>query len=175
MDPHYSAVDFREACFYELADRLVPGLVTDVNIPFALRLSGGVIYQVTKRRPRDEGYQRNILMHALTAQPGIPLVIAVDEDVDIYSMDDVMWAIMGRTEPATDYLRGAPGSRGGAGGFGGGLAIDATVPFLEKGRFERAQFAVDKADLKKWFSEAEVSAIRAQQSEYAKCLAQRGW
>ncbi len=138
MDPQFSAIDFREACFYEVAERLIPGLVIDVHIPFALRLSGGVIYQVRKRRPRDEGYQRNIAMHALTAQPGIPLVIVVDEDVDIYSMDDVMWAIMSRADPATDFLRGAPGSRGGTGISEGGLAIDATVPFLGKGRFERA-------------------------------------
>ena len=98
--------------FYELADRLVPGLVVDVYCPFAFRHLGGVIFQVKKRRPRDEGYQRNILVNALGVQPGIRLVIAVDDDVDLYSMDDVMWAIMSRTEPATDYLRGAVGSRG---------------------------------------------------------------
>jgi 4-hydroxy-3-polyprenylbenzoate decarboxylase len=186
-DGEYVGYPLQEACFYELADRLVPGLVIDVHKPYALRMWGGVILQVKKRRPRDEGYQRNILTHMLGAQPGIRLIVAVDEDVDIYSMDDVMWAIMSRTNPATDFLMGASGSRGvaaqpgeeatriEAGGFGGGMAIDATVPFLQKERFERSHYAVDQVDFKKWLSEEELNAIRAQQSEYARCLAQRGW
>ena len=169
-------IPFREACFYEIAERLVPGLVIDVHIPFALRLAGGVIYQVKKKRPADEGFQRNIIAHALSAQPGMKLVIAVDEDVDIYNMDDVLWAIMTRANPTTDYLVGTSGARGiQAGGAPGGLAIDATVPFNERAQFERSHYPVDKIDLKKWLSEAEINAIKGQQSEYARCLAQRGW
>lgn len=186
-DGQFSSFDFREAMFYELADRLVPGLTVDTYCPFSFRHLGGVIYQVKKRRPRDEGYQRNILVNALGVQPGIRLVIAVDEDVDLYSMDDVMWAIMSRTEPATDYLRGATGSRGVAaqpgeaatqlqmGGFGGGLGIDATVPFLQKWRYERAHYPSDMVDLTRWFKQADIDAARAQQGEYAKILARYGW
>jgi 4-hydroxy-3-polyprenylbenzoate decarboxylase len=187
FDGELLSFDLREAMFYELADRLVPGLVVDVHQPFALRFWGGVIYQVKKRRPRDEGYQRNIIVNALGAAPGIRLVIAVDEDVDIYSMDDVMWALMSRTEPATDFLRGAISSRGvaaqpseeatliTAGGFGGGLGIDATVPFLQKWRYERARYPHDMVDLKKWFSEEGIKAAKSQQSEYAKTLSEHGW
>jgi len=186
-DGEFNSFDFREAMFYELADRLVPGLVVDVHHPFALRFWGGVVYQVKKRRPRDEGYQRNLLINALGACPGIRLVIVVDDDVDIYSMDDVMWAIMSRTEPATDYLRGATGSRGVAaqpgeaatrvdiGGFGGGLGIDATVPFLEQWRYERCRYPSDMVDLKQWFTEAEIKAAKAQQGEYARVLSKYGW
>jgi UbiD family decarboxylase len=186
-DGQFVGFDFREAMLYELADRLIPGLVIDVHCPFALRLLGGVIYQINKRSPRDEGYQRDILMNTLGAVPGIRLVIAVDEDVDIYSMDDVMWAIMNRTEPATDYLRGATGSRGfaaqpsepattiGAGIFGGGMGIDATVPFVQKSRHERAHYPCDTIDLKKWFTENEIKAAKAQQGEYARVLSKNGW
>ena len=182
-----AGMPFREACFFEAADRLVPGIVRDVNIPFALRHLGGVIFQVQKRRPRDEGYQRNILTHALSLQPGLRLVIAVDEDVDIYSMDDVMWAIMSRVNPASDLLLGVSGSRGiaaqpgeqtarvEASGFGGGLAIDATVPFLSKERYERAHFPVDAIDLTNWFTEAQINDIKTKQSEYAKVLSRTGW
>jgi 4-hydroxy-3-polyprenylbenzoate decarboxylase len=167
---------FREACFYEVADRLVPGLVIDVNIPFALRIAGGVIFQVKKRRPADEGFQRNIIAHALSAQPGIKLLIAVDDDVDIYNMDDVLWAIMTRANPTTDYILGTSGTRGiKAGDAPGGLAIDATVPFNARAQFERSHYPVDKIDLKKWLSEAEINAIKRQQSEYARCLARRAW
>jgi UbiD family decarboxylase len=186
-DGELLSFDLREAMFYELADRLVPGLVVDVHQPFALRFWGGIIFQVKKRRPRDEGYQRNILVNALGAAPGIRLVIAVDDDVDIYSMDDILWAIMSRTEPATDYLRGATGSRGVAaqpgeaatlievGGFGGGLAIDATVAFLQQWRYERAHYPSDMVDLKKWFTAQDIKAALAQQGEYAKTLAKHGW
>jgi UbiD family decarboxylase len=186
-DGEFVSFDLREACFYELADRLVPGLVIDTYCPFALRFWGGVIFQVAKRRPRDEGYQRNILINALGAAPGLRLAIAVDDDVDMYCMDEVMWAIMSRTEPATDFLRGATGSRGvaaqpgeaatriEAGGFGGGLGIDATVPFLEKERYERAHYPSDMVDLKKWFTDAEIKAALARQGEYAKVLSQHGW
>lgn len=186
-DGEFISFDLREAMFYELADRLVPGLVVDVHCPFALRFWGGVIFQVKKRRPRDEGYQRNILVNTLGAAPGIRLVIVVDEDVDLYSMDDVMWAIMSRTEPATDFLRGATASRGVAaqpgeaatqlelGGFGGGLGIDATVPFLQKWRYERAHYPSDRVDLRKWFKEEEIDAAKAQQGEYAKTLSKYGW
>ncbi len=174
-DGTHVGIPFREACFFELAERLVPGLVIDVNIPFALKGYGGVIYQVKKNRPADEGFQRNIIAHALSAQPGMKLVIAVDEDVDIYNMDDVLWAIMTRAEPATDYLAGTSGTRGiQAGGAPGGLAIDATVPFNNRAQFERPHYPVDKIDLKKWLSEAQIDAIQGKQGEYARCLAREG-
>ena len=50
--------------------------------------------------------------YELAARLVLGWVIDVHCPFDIYSMDDVMWAIMSRTEPATDYLRGAVGSRG---------------------------------------------------------------
>jgi hypothetical protein len=91
-------------------------------------------------------------------------------------MDDVLWAVMTRAIPATDYISGTSGTRGiKAGGAPGGLAIDATVPFDARAQFERSRYPVDKIDLKKWLSDAEINAIQRQQSEYARCLARRGW
>lgn len=168
LDGQSCGCDFREACLYELAQRLAPELVIDVHIPSALKVSGGVIYQVKKVRPRDEGPQRLIIMHALLAQPGIKMVIAVDEDVNIYSMDDVIWAIMTRANPATDFLISAAGSRVQGGGFGGGVAIDATVPFPEKDHFQRFHYPVEKVNLERWFSVDQINAIRQGQSEYVR-------
>ncbi|MBI5443049.1 MAG: UbiD family decarboxylase, partial [Deltaproteobacteria bacterium] len=163
---------FREACFYELADRLVPGLVVDVNIPFALKIAGGAVFQVRKRRPSDEGFQRNVLAHALSAQPGIKLLIAVDDDVDIYNVDDVLWAVMTRANPATDYIVGTSGTRGiQAGGAPGGVAIDATVPLEARAQFERSRYALEKIDLGKWLSASDIGEIQTQQSEYARSRA----
>jgi 3-polyprenyl-4-hydroxybenzoate decarboxylase len=75
------------------------------------------------------------------------LAIAVSEDVDPYSMDDIMWCLTTRVNPQTDILNPIPGGRGQtfmpaermtAGAqqwtasntrFEGGMGIDATVPF----------------------------------------------
>lgn len=176
----------REACFYEVAERCMPGLVTDVNILRGLTINGGVVFKVKKRRAWDEGYQRNVLAAAMGASPGLRLAIAVDEDVDIYNADDVLWAVTTRVNPNTDILRGPYGGRGMlmmpmermgglGGGFEGGLAIDATVPFNERPQFERAKYPVDRIDLSKWFSKEDLAKACAMQDEYARVLARNGW
>jgi 4-hydroxy-3-polyprenylbenzoate decarboxylase len=114
------------------------------------------------------------------------MAIAVDEDVDIYNNDDVMWAIETRVDPDKDILRLPRGMRGiaaqpmevrerGVGGWEGGMAFDATKPFNEVWRFERGHYPSDKVDLKKWLTEEQIAAVRAQQSEYARTCAKRGW
>ena len=37
------------------------------------------------------------------------LAIAVDTDIDMYSMDDIMWALTTRVNPHTDVLNPIPG------------------------------------------------------------------
>ena len=107
-----SAFPLREATFFELFDRIAPGLVVDVSILHALTWWGGVVFQVKKTGPSDEGIQRNLLMSALGDAPSLRLAVAVDEDVDIYSADDVLWAITTRCSPPDGIIRGAYGSRG---------------------------------------------------------------
>lgn len=183
----YAGFDLlREAGFFEMAERIAPGIVVDVYVPEYLKWGSGVIFQVRKLRPQDEGFQRNILMAALTNAPGMRMVIAVDEDVDIYNADDVMWAIESRVDPDSDILRLSRGMRGiaaqpmevierGVGGWEGGVAFDATKPFNRAWRFERPHYPVDRVDLKKWLTEEELRNIQLQQTEYAKTLAKRGW
>ena len=78
------------------------------------------------------------------------LAIAVSEDVDPYSMDDVMWCFTTRVNPRTDILNPIPGGRGQtfmpaermtAGDkqwtasntqFEGGMGIDATAVRLRE-------------------------------------------
>lgn len=179
-------IPFREACFYEVADRVMPGLVTDVNILHGLTVNGGVVFQLHKRRDWDEGYQRNILSAALGASPGLRLAIAVDDDVDIYNADDVLWALVTRVNPNADILTGPRGGRGmlmqpmerqgeALGGFEGGLGIDATVPFEARPQFERAKYPVDKVDLKNYFTPEDLARALHQQDEYARVLARWGW
>ncbi len=55
-----------------------------------------------------------------------------------------------------------------------GIGFDATVPFAGKWAFERPHYLVDKIDLRKWFSQAQIAKVQALQSDYAKVLAQSG-
>ena len=71
------------------------------------------------------------------------IAVVVDEDIDIYSMDDVMWAIMTRCDPARDVRiidRAWSGPLDPAihpdhRGFNSRLLIDATKPWEWKDRF----------------------------------------
>jgi gallate decarboxylase subunit C len=182
----YAGFDLlREATFYELAERIAPGICTDIFIPDYFKWGSGVIFQIKKERAQDEGFQRNILMSALADAPGMRMAIAVDEDVDIYNADDVMWALESRVDPDHDILKLPRGMRGiaaqpmevrerGVGGWEGGLAFDATVPFNTAINFTRPHYPVDKIDLKKWFTEAQLEKVRCMQTDYAKSLARTG-
>jgi len=176
----------REATFFELADRIAPNFVIDVHIPHCLTWWGGIIFQVKKRGASDEGIQRNVLMAALGDAPSLRLAVAVDEDVNIYSVDDVLWAITTRCNPETGIIKGASGARGipampterkitGVGGWEGGIGLDCTAPWNEKWRFERAHYPVDRIDLRQWFTDEQIKDIVSQQCNYAKVLAEHGW
>jgi len=183
----YTCFDLsREATFFELAQRIAPGICVDVNIPDYFKWGSGVIFQIRKERAQDEGFQRNILLAALADAPGMRMAVAVDEDVDIYNADDVMWAIESRVDPDRDILKLPRGARGiaaqpmearlsGMGGWEGGMAFDATKPYKTKHYFQRPQYPVNKVDLKKWFTEEQIASVRAMQTEYAKTLAKHGW
>lgn len=182
----YAGFDLlREATFFELAERVAPGICVDVFIPDYFKWGSGVIFQIRKERAQEEGFQRNILMSALADAPGMRMAIAVDEDVDIYNADDVMWALESRVDPDKDILKLPGGGRGiaaqptevrerGIGGWEGGIAFDATKPFNIAWRYERPHYPVDKVDLKKWFTEEQLKEINQMQTEYAKSLAKKG-
>ena len=112
LDDHNIDTTVREAAIYELCNRLQPGIVQNVVIPYCMTDWGGCIIQVKKRHQIDEGWQRNFMAAALSCSQGMRLAIAVSEDVDPYSMDDVMWCLTTRVNPQTDILNPIPGGRG---------------------------------------------------------------
>jgi 4-hydroxy-3-polyprenylbenzoate decarboxylase len=190
-DDHNIDSIVREASLMDLADRIQPGIVIDVHIPLGMTDWGGAIFQVRKRSIMDEGYQVNILHAALAVSRGMRLAIAVDEDVNIYSAEDVLWALTTRTSPERISVV-APGGVGQAfmpaervaaaetpAGrevthrvkFEGGIAIDATVPFEFKEFFERPTYP--KVNLEKFFTKEFIEKARARQSEYTRYLAER--
>jgi UbiD family decarboxylase len=168
----------RESAIYELCERLQPGIIQDVNIPYPMTDWGGCIIQVKKRNKIEEGWQRNFLSAILACSQGMRLAIAVDTDIDIYSMDDIIWALTTRVNPHTDILNPVPGGIGQtfqpqermtAGDkewtasntrFEGGMGIDATVPFGYEQDFHRPVYPVDRVDLHKWFKPDEIARAK---------------
>lgn len=177
---------FRESWFLFLADAIRPGFVIDCNLLRSMPVWAAVVFQVRKTWRRDDGFQRNILAGALGMSQGLRMAIAVDEDVDIYSADDVLWALVTRVNPATDIWLGAGGrgqtlqpadraaatvsETGAETAFSGGLAIDATVPFEHKERFRRAQYAIDKVNLTDWLSNEAIARAMALMPEYERLV-----
>lgn len=177
---------FRAAAIYEYARRVIdPDFIADVNILPGQKGLLGVTFQVNKTKPRYEGYQKTLLYNILTLPEAPQVGIVVDNDVDIYSADDVMWAITTRVNPATGVITGG-GERHRQGnpmeelspqsGLQGFLGIDATVPFdlPLKMAFRQGKYPIDKIDLRRWFTEEQIAAAKARQSEYGRVLAQRG-
>lgn len=178
----------REAGFYDIANKLFPGFVVDCNILEETRGWEAVIFQVRKQKIRDEGLQRNLITAILGGTPMLRMVVVVDEDVNIYSAGDVLWAITHRVDPATDVIftadfRGAVARmrRGtamerilpGAAAQSCGIGFDATVPLPDRVWHEKAKYP--KVDLTKWLSPQEINKVRAKQTEYARYLAETCW
>jgi UbiD family decarboxylase len=182
----------RESAIYELCERLQPGIIQDVNIPFCMTDWGGCIIQVKKRNKIEEGWQRNFLSAILSCNQGMRLAIAVDTDVDIYSMDDIMWTLTTRVNPHTDILNPIPGGIGQtfqpqerltAGDkewtasntrFEGGMGIDATLPFGYEKDFQRPVYPIEQINLGKWFGAKDIERGKAQMRGWVESLSRTG-
>src|SRR5437773_1158454 len=191
-DDHNIDTSVREAALYELCNRLQPGIVQNVVIPYCMTDWGGCIIQVKKRHQLDEGWQRNFMAAALSCSQGMRLAITVSEDVDPYSMDDIMWCLTTRVNPRTDILNPIPGGRGQtfmpaermtAGEkqwtasntqFEGGMGIDATVPFGYESDFLRPVYPVDKVKPEDFFTDNDIENARSRMHGWVHSLARTG-
>ena len=80
-----------------------------------------------------DGQARHALMLLLGLDPYLKLVVAVDEDVDVFDEEEVLWALATRFQADTDMFmvpqvfcnRLDPSSRD---GMSAKLALDATAP-----------------------------------------------
>ncbi len=184
----------REAAIYELCERIQPGLVSDVNIPFPMTDYGGCVIQV-KKRPHfktDDAWVRNFLTATMATSSGMRLAIAVDTDVDIYSMDDIIWCLTTRVNPKDDVWSPTPGGMGqtfipaerlSAGDkqwtamnihFAGGMAIDATVPVGFESDFMRPVYPIDRVDPAHWFGSDEIARAKSLMKGWAEVLSRTG-
>lgn len=188
--PHFGAIwytiPFVCASIYEMCERMAPGFVQDVAGWTGLTTWGGIVVQVKKQRRSDEGMQRNILGAIMTVHRGLRLCIVVDEDIDIWEPEDVMWALESRISPRRDivifneYGRGqafqpSEYKTGQISVADGGLGIDATVPLDHKEKYQRARYPVAEQDFSRWFSSEEMAELRGRQDRYFRFLAKTGY
>jgi len=182
----------RESAFFELCERIQPGLIKDVNIPFAMTDWAGCILQVRKRLKTDDGWVRNFIAASMATSAGLRLCIVVDDDVDIYNMDEIIWALTTRVNPNQDLLKPVPGGAGQtfipseritAGSaewtgmnirFEGGIGVDATVPYGLENDFMRPVYPIDRVDPANWFDGTQIAKAKTLMKGWAEVLSRTG-
>jgi gallate decarboxylase subunit C len=145
-----------EASVLNALDAALPGLVREV---YAHRAGGGkllVILRCAKATERDDGRVRQAALVALGVYSELKNVILVDDDVDPFDSDDVLWAMTTRMQGDLDVVV-VPGVSGHvldpsqspaynprlpARGTTAKTIYDATAPFRLRAAFERAHFRV---------------------------------
>lgn len=126
----------------------VPGIVNVACYP-------NLMNTVVQIRQQYEGHARHVLLAAIGAHLDYSKsCMVVDEDVDIYNLDDVLWAYLtrGRADTRAFILKDMPGFyRDLHKDHWGRLAIDATKPFDRQQEFERKRIpGADSLDLGKY-------------------------
>lgn len=143
-----------EASILQMVEKAMPGRLINV---YAHPSGGGkymAVMQFKKSQPSDEGRQRQAAILAFAAFPELKHVILVDEDVDIFDSNDVLWALNTRYQGDVDTIF-IPGVRCHPldpsqtpeynpyirdKGISCKTIFDCTVPYHLKDRFQRSKF-----------------------------------
>ena len=154
-----------EASIYSMVEKAMPGRLQNVYCGSA---GGGkymAVLQFKKLSPSDEGRQRQAALLAFSAFSELKHVFLVDEDVDCFDMNDVIWAMNTRFQGDADIIT-IPGVRCHPldpsndptcspsirdHGIACKTIFDCTVPYDQKERFVRARFM--EVDPKHWLDE----------------------
>ncbi|MDU6411191.1 MAG: UbiD family decarboxylase, partial [Yersiniaceae bacterium] len=143
-----------EASILEMVERAMPGRLLNV---YAHASGGGkylAVMQFKKAALSDEGRQRQAALLAFAAFGELKHVILVDEDVDIFDTNDVLWAMQTRYQGdvSTVFIPGVrchPLDPSQSPAFNPliqdtGITcktiFDCTVPFKLKDQFQRSRF-----------------------------------
>lgn len=143
-----------EASILRLVENSMPGRLLNV---YAHSAGGGkylAVLQFKKSSIRDEGRQRQAALTAFAAFSELKHVILVDEDVNIYDSNDVLWAMTTRYQGdvSTVFIPGVrchPLDPSQSPEFSPSIPVDGvscktifdcTVPYHLKEKFERAKF-----------------------------------
>lgn len=143
-----------EASILDMVGRAMPGRLQNV---FAHSSGGGkflAVMQFKKAMPVDEGRQRQAALLAFASFPELKHVILIDEDVDVFDTDDVLWAMQTRYQGdvSTIFIPGVrchPLDPSQVPAFSPSILapsiscktiFDCTVPFSLKAHFQRSKF-----------------------------------
>lgn len=143
-----------EASILQMVERAMPGRLLNV---YAHPSGGGkymAVLQFKKSQPSDEGRQRQAALLAFSAFSELKHIMIVDEDVDPFDSNDVMWALNTRYQGDVDtvFLPGVrchplDSSQDPAynpalkdKGISCKTIFDCTVPYHLKDKFKRAEF-----------------------------------
>ena len=143
-----------EASILHTTHQAMPGRVQNV---YAHTSGGGkllAVIQFKKSIPSDEGRQRQAAILALACYSELKNVILVDEDVDLFDTNDVLWAMQTRFQgnKSTIFIPGVIGhvlDPSQCSDFSSEIIqrgttcktiFDCTVPWPIKDKFKRAQF-----------------------------------
>lgn len=154
-----------EASIFQLVEKAMPGRLVNV---YAHSAGGGkymAVLQFHKKQASDEGRQRQAALLAFSAFSELKNVILVDEDVDPFDSNDVLWAMNTRFQGDIDtiFIPGVrchpldPSERTEYNpmirdtGISCKTIFDCTVPYNLKDHYVRAPFL--DLDPKKWVPE----------------------
>lgn len=155
-----------EASIYGMIEQAMPGRLQNV---YCCSAGGGkymAVLQFRKITQSDEGRQRQAALLAFSAFSELKTVFLVDEDVDCFDMNDVLWAMNTRFQGDQDIIT-IPGIRCHPldpssdpqysplirdRGISCKTIFDCTVPFDQKARFRRASFL--ELDPSRWTTPA---------------------
>jgi len=143
-----------EASILHMVNKAMPGRLQNV---YAHTAGGGkflAVMQFKKSIPSDEGRQRQAALIALSVYSELKHVILVDEDVDIFDSNEVLWAMTTRYQGdlSTIFIPGVIGhvlDPSQDQGFSRSILqrgttcktiFDCTVPWPVKAHFVRAKF-----------------------------------
>lgn len=143
-----------EASIIGMVDKAMPGKLLNA---YCASAGGGkymAVLQFRKSVQSDEGRQRQAALLAFSAFSELKHVFLVDEDVDCFDMNDVLWAMNTRFQGDADIIT-IPGVRCHPldpsndpactpscrdHGIACKTIFDCTVPFDQKERFKRSNF-----------------------------------
>jgi gallate decarboxylase subunit C len=143
-----------EGSIYDACHKAMPGLIAGV---YCHPSGGGKllgVLQCRKTSAFDDGRIRQAALLAFGVYAEMKSIILVDEDVDLFDTDDLLWAMTTRMQGNRDILV-IPAVSGHvldpsqspeydptlpAKGITAKTIFDATVPFHMKDKFKRAQF-----------------------------------
>ena len=119
---------------YSRISAVLPGILDVACQPFVLQT-------VVQIRQQYEGHARQVLLSVFGNEPTwAKYCIVVDEDVDLYDLNDVTWAVMTRARPDRDVLI-VPDTpsfyRDPHRDHWARMGIDATAPFARREHFLR--------------------------------------